>query len=265
LKSKPKKQGLADLIFNDRNKEYGAYKIIKSSVRRAWFSFLWALSLCILVLLIIGGFIRIPWFGHSEDSPFVYNSVSVKYDPSLITELSKPSKVDPNIEKEKKLTPPKIEDEQKEVNPVEGDKKNEEKLPEQAKAEPAKDSLKDKELKPVEPTTEASKSRVDSTIFVEQLPKFPGGPAALKIYIRSHLRYPVDAINRKVHGTVVLNFIVEKDGSVKRIIITKNVDPVLDFEAVRIIAAMPPWQPAIIKGKPAAAMIVIPIDFALRM
>ena len=62
----------------------------------------------------------------------------------------------------------------------------------------------------------------------------------------------------------MLNFIIEKDGSVRRIIITKAVDPVLDFEAVRIISAMPHWQAASMHGKPIAAMIVIPINFSLR-
>ena len=63
---------------------------------------------------------------------------------------------------------------------------------------------------------------------------------------------------------IYVSFVIEKDGSIKRVIITKNVDPILDFEAVRIIASMPQWQPASSKGKAIASMIVLPINFAMR-
>jgi len=265
LKRKPKKLSLLDLIFYDRNKDYGAYEISRTAVRRIRISFLLAMSIFILLILIIGGVIRIPWMNHSETAQ-TYNLVQVKYDPSLITELSKPFKVDQKKENKKIITAPKIVDEEQEVliklketKPV-----AEEEKPEEEKQARLKDSLQKLEQLAKEIKPEPMKARADTIIFIEQAPQFPGGPEALKFFIRNNLKYPVDAINRKIQGTVVLSFVVETDGSVKRIIISKNVDPVLDFEAVRIIASMPLWQPGRSKGKPIATMIVLPIVFSYR-
>ena len=205
-----------------------------------------------------------PWINYSDENQ-VYNSVNVKYDPSLITVLSEPFKVTPKQDKKQIFTEPKIVDEEKEILPVEASKQKEEKpASEIAKEEALKDSLKTIEKASNERNLQLSKSKADSVVFIEQAPQFPGGTEALKLYISNNLKYPVDAINRKVQGIVILNFVVEKDGSIRRIIITKAVDPVLDFEAVRIISSMPPWKPASMHGKPIATMIVIPINFSLR-
>jgi len=265
LKSKKKRLSLLDLIFIDRNKDYGAYEIIKSSVRRIRISFILAVSVFVLMILIIGGVIRIPWFSSKPDNALVYNTINVKYDARLITELSKPFKVEPKKPDKKAFTEPKIVDESPEVENTEIEKPApEEKQPTVTAEEKLNDSLENERLKKKEEAPELIKSRTDTVVFVEKPPQFPGGPEALKQYIRKNLKYPADAINRKVQGTVVLSFIIEKDGSIKRVIITKNVDPVLDFEAVRIIASMPQWLPASSKGKPTAAMIVLPINFAMR-
>ncbi len=264
LKRKIKKPGLVDLIFNDRNKNYGAFAIIKSSVRRIRISFMSATGIFLLLVLIIGGAIRIPWFSYSDET-LVYNSVNVKYDPSLITVLSEPFKVTPKEDKKKIFTAPVILDEEKEVVQVEKSTKPEANPePKKLNEELLRDSLKAIEAKADEKIPQPTKSKADSIVFVQQVPQFPGGDAALKFFITNNLKYPIDAINRKIQGTVVLNFIVEKDGNIRRIIITKAVDPVLDFEAVRIISSMPHWQAASMHGKPVAAMIVIPINFSLR-
>lgn len=253
-----------DLIFKDRNKNYGAYEILKSSVRRIRISFIAAVVLFVLLILVIGGIIRIPWIKQT-DNTLVYNTVSVKYDPSLITALSKPFQVDAKKENKKVFTEPKIVDEDQEVVAAVKQKQ----VTDEPKADTTinnnrGDSIKQAENEPKETVAEIVKRRTDTVIFIEHPPQFPGGADALRFFISSHLKYPIDALNRKVQGTVVLSFIVEKNGSIKRILITKNIDPVLDFEAVRVIAAMPPWQPASNKGKPIAAMIVLPVNFSIR-
>jgi len=204
-----------------------------------------------------------PWINYADVNQ-EYNTVSVKYDPSLITILSEPFKVEPKKENKKIFTAPKIIDEVQEIA-VEEVKQPEKNLAAVAKAEELrKDSLKAAELEANEKKQALTKFHADSVMYVEVAPQFPGGADALRLYISNNLKYPVDAINRKVQGTVMLNFVVEKDGSIRRIIITKAVDPVLDFEAVRIISAMPHWQAGKMHGKPIAVMIVIPIIFSLR-
>jgi len=264
LKRKKQGNGLIDLIFKDRNQDYGAYAIIKSSLRRVRISFLIAIAIFLLLVLIIGGVIRIPWITYYDENQS-FNVVSVKYDPSLITVISEPFKVVPKQEKKKVFTNPTIEDEQKEVAPIEGSKSKDEKSHSEDKSEEArKDSLKAVEKESNEKNTQEGKSPADSMVVVDQLPQFPGGANALRLFISKNLKYPADAINRKIQGTVVMSFVVEKDGTVRRIIITKAVDPVLDFEAVRVISTMPRWQPASVHGRPIATMIVMPVIFTLR-
>lgn len=263
MKRKTKRPSLRDIIFYDRNKDYGAYEIGKNSVRRIRISFLLASSIFILLILIIGGVIRIPWLNHSE-SVQTYNLVNVKYDPSLITELSKPFKVDQKKETMKSFTTPKIVDMEQDFLIDKARKPAADELkPDEESKERLSDSMQRPAANEIKP--ELAKARTDTVVFIEQVPQFPGGSEALKTFIRNNLKYPVDAINRKVQGTVIISFVVEKDGSVKRIIITKNVDPVLDFEAVRIIASMPQWQPGRSKGKSITTMIVLPIIFTLRL
>ena len=264
MKSRTNRPRLLDLIFSDRNKDYGAYDIIKSSVRRIRISFILAVSVFVLLILIIGGVIRIPWFSRYPDNTLVYNTINVKYDARLITELSKPFTVEPKKKDKKTFTEPKIVDEVQEIEDTGKEKTPEEQKPVVTEEEKPNDSLEKQELKKETEKPELIKARTDTVVFVEKPPQFPGGPEALKQYIRKNLKYPADAINRKVQGTVVLSFIIEKDGSIRQVIITKNVDPILDFEAVRIIAAMPQWSPGMAKGKPIATMIVLPINFAMR-
>lgn len=263
MKSKLRRPNLTDLIFEGRNKAYGAYEILKNSVRRLRISFFSAVVAFLVLIFILGGGIRLPWVEYS-DEPLPYNTVNVKYDPTLITVLSEPFKVVPANDKQKVNTPPRIVDETlpvsfEEPKPVEDAQAKAEKI-EKAR----QDSLNAIKLKPAEEPLPLTHKVADSVVFVDQLPQFPGGDIALKNFISNNVKYPVDAVNRKIQGTVILNFIVEKDGSIRRVIISKAVDPVLDFEAVRVISSMPHWKAASMRGKPIATMVVVPILFSLR-
>jgi periplasmic protein TonB len=264
LKKKIEKESLTDLTFDNRNKDYGAFPIIKNSVRRLKLSFLAATIIYLLFILITGGGIRLPWVVYT-DVYQNFNTVSVKYDPTLITILSEPSAVIPKKDKKKVFTEPEILDETKEIVAPEESKPSEDKLARVDKDdESVNDSLNKIAKTPEQENIQAARTKADSIIYIEQMPQFPGGYSALKLFISSNLKYPADAINRKVQGIVMISFIVEKDGSIKRIIITKAVDPVVDFEAVRIIASMPHWKPASNHGKLIAAMIMIPVNFSLQ-
>jgi len=252
------------MIFADRNKEYGTYLITKSSARRVKISFLSASGIFILLVLILGGGIWLPWYSYSDEYQN-YNTVSVKYDPNLITALSKPSEVIPKKDKQQLFTEPRILEDLMEIAPVEDSTAKTEKEESTAlNEESKKDSLDKPERIADEQTEHSSKSNSDTVLFVEKAPQFPGGPGAMQLFISNNLKYPIDALSRKVQGTVMMSFVVERDGSIRRIIITKAVDPVIDFEAVRLIASMPHWQPASNQGKPIASMVAVPINFSLQ-
>jgi protein TonB len=98
---------------------------------------------------------------------------------------------------------------------------------------------------------------------VEDLPQFPGGAVEFMKWLTKHLRYPSGARQKKVQGTVVAVFYIEKTGKVSGIQITQPLSPECDREALRVLRMMPDWQPGIQHDKPCRTKVSIPIVFKL--
>ena len=99
---------------------------------------------------------------------------------------------------------------------------------------------------------------------VEQMPSFPGGHAALLQWLASNVIYPAEAAENGVQGRVIVQFVVEKDGSVSDAWVVKSVDPLLDKEARRVVSAMPRWNPGKQKGSAVRVKYTIPVTFKLQ-
>lgn len=101
----------------------------------------------------------------------------------------------------------------------------------------------------------------DTTIYrsVEQMPQFPGGDAALLKYINSHLQTP--ETQEQLHGTVILQFVVETDGSIGEVKVVRSVHPDYDAEAVRLIKSLPKFSPGRQNGQPVAVWYTLPVMF----
>lgn len=98
---------------------------------------------------------------------------------------------------------------------------------------------------------------------VQKIPEFPGGWSAYMQWLTKNLKYPPAAQKNKIQGTVVVSFIVNKDGSVANVRVSTSVDPLLDNEALRVMKMMPKWKPGIDKNKVCRTMIAVPVVFAL--
>ena len=98
----------------------------------------------------------------------------------------------------------------------------------------------------------------------EVMPSFPGGRQTLMKYIACHVKYPAKAQKEGIHGRVVVQFIVERDGSISNPKIVRSIHPMLDEEAIRVVKNMPNWNPGIINGKPVRVRYYIPINFNLN-
>ena len=98
---------------------------------------------------------------------------------------------------------------------------------------------------------------------VEQPPMFPGGDKAMYAFINKNLRYPAVAAEMNIQGRVVLQFVVEKNGSISGIKVIRSVDEDLDREAVRIVRMMPRFSPGKMNGRPLRVRYTLPIDFHL--
>lgn len=98
---------------------------------------------------------------------------------------------------------------------------------------------------------------------VEEMPEYPGGMSELMAYINKNIRYPKEAQARGVQGRVVVQFVVNKDGSICNERVVRSVDSQLDAEAIRIIRSMPNWKPGKQRGEPVRVNFTIPITYRL--
>ena len=121
------------------------------------------------------------------------------------------------------------------------------------------------ESKPAEVKQVVKTSTQGEEIFkvVEQMPIYLGGHEALMKYIQQNIRYPKEAQEQGKQGRVVVQFVVEKDGSITDAKIAKSVDPQLDAEALRVVNAMPNWTPGKQRGKEVRTYFTIPVTFRL--
>lgn len=99
---------------------------------------------------------------------------------------------------------------------------------------------------------------------VDKMPEFPGGVDALMDYLRGNLKYPESAKNNKQEGRVFIGFVVEKDGNVTNISVLRGVCEDLDNEAIRVVKAMPKWNPGMKDGKSVRVQYTLPIVFKLN-
>lgn len=99
---------------------------------------------------------------------------------------------------------------------------------------------------------------------VEVMPQYPGGIPQMMKFIISNIKYPKDAIKKGMQGAVVVQFVVEPDGSVSNVHVVRSVFPSLDTEAVRMVKAMPKWSPGMQNGKPVRVRFNVPIRFSLN-
>lgn len=106
----------------------------------------------------------------------------------------------------------------------------------------------------------------EQTIFevVEQMPDFPGGMGALMQFLSKNIKYPTIAQENGTQGRVIVQFVVNRDGSIVDPRVVKSVDPYLDKEALRVIGTMPKWKPGMQRGKPVRVKYTVPVMFRLQ-
>lgn len=122
------------------------------------------------------------------------------------------------------------------------------------------------EVKYVAPAVVVEEEPEETVIFevVENMPEFPGGQTALMQFLSKNIKYPTIAQENGVQGRVVVQFVVNKDGTVVDPVVMRGVDPYLDKEALRVIAAMPKWKPGMQRGKPVRVKYTVPVMFRLQ-
>ena len=111
--------------------------------------------------------------------------------------------------------------------------------------------------------TAPSTTQEETFMVVEQMPEFPGGMMAMMQYVADHVKYPTEAQKAKEQGRVILQFVVEADGSISNIKVVRSVSPLLDAEAIRVMSTMPKWKPGMQRGQAVRVKFTVPVTFRL--
>ena len=100
--------------------------------------------------------------------------------------------------------------------------------------------------------------------IADNMPEFPGGMIACLQYLARNIKYPVTAQKEGAQGKVIVQLVIEKDGSVDHVSIVRSITPELDAEAARVVKSMPKWKPATVKDKAVRCRYTVPVTFKLQ-
>ncbi len=264
----------ADIVFANRNQNYGAYTLRKGTGRRNLISIIAVIVLAILCQ--VGLAIK----NIADEAAARRAAMTQIVELTALEQPKKEAKVEQKkveiepeqVEKVKssiKFTPPVIKKDD-EVKPEE-ELKTQDELMETKTAIGSFDVKGNDEsggevLKAKEVIAQPEPKEEENKVFdvVEQMPSFPGGNTALMEYLSKNVKYPVVAQENGVQGRVVVSFVVEKDGSVTDVQVVRSVDPSLDREAVRVIQSMPKWIPGKQNGQAVRVKYNVPVSFRLQ-
>lgn len=265
-----------DLVFEGRNKAYGAYRLRKSTTKRN------ILAMVAVVLLLIVAFIilTVKNFVDEQRAKVAMTQVAelTNYkQPEKKAEVKQkkievePERVVERVKSSIKFTAPVIKKDE-EVKPDEELKTQDELMSTKTAIGTfdvkGNDDANGEVLKAKEVIAEPEppKHEEENKVFdiVEQQPMFPGGQTALMKYLSEHTKYPVVAQENGVQGRVTVQFVVEKDGSISDVHVLRGVDPSLDKEAVRVVKSMPRWTPGKQNGINVRVNYRVPVLFKLQ-
>lgn len=119
-------------------------------------------------------------------------------------------------------------------------------------------------VQPVAGKNEATvQGTVEEPVFqvVEEQPEYPGGVSALMEFLAKSIKYPEDAEKEGIQGRVIVQFVIDKDGSVMAPKVVRSVHPSIDAEAMRVVSSMPKWKPGVQRGQAVKVRYTLPLSF----
>ncbi len=262
-----------DIIFDGRNKAYGAYELRKTYNKRMTMALIATAAILLLVFL---GSLLANNLGKKEKAQEIVvkdmqlEEIKKQEQPEPPPPPPPPKPEPPKVEMAK-FTPPKIVKDE--------EVKEDEKPPEVEKLEDTKigtinqEGLKDEGIV-APPASDEGKGVVEAPKKVEEdwdktftkveiESEYPGGSSAWQRYLNKNLRYPQDAIDNEIQGTIVVQFIVDKEGNVSDVEAISGPKELRD-EAVRVIKKSGKWTPAVQNGRQVKSYKKQPITFRLE-
>ena len=269
-----------DLVFEGKNKDFGAYVIRTNSPKRHNVAVLWTLIGTIIFGLITFGLVKANQYLEEKRLAEMGEQVEVLIDMTQEAEETKPEFIedkkpeviqeeesktfkatelqiveDKNVREEDEIV---SQDERMQTDAIAGSVTN---------SEGSTDLNNFKErINEVVIETKVEPEAKPEQIFqsVEQMPQFPGGEAALMKYLAYHINYPPMAAENGIQGRVVVQFVVDKTGRVGEVKLARSVDKDLDNEAVRVCKSLPKFTPGRQNGQPVSVWYTLPVTFKLQ-
>ena len=270
-----------DMIFEGKNKEYGAYQMRQQSDRRHNLAVLYvAIGLAVIAAGLWGwNLYRIA----AEEAEREALAAAAKQKLAQMEMEAKEEEQEvEEIEIEQPETPPEeVVNQQQVTNILIADdnevtdenqvRSNEEINQNQsqfghANIDTGKDDAEITEKVQTEVVQAPPVEKKKEEVFrhVEQMPQFPGGDAELYKFISQNLNYPAMAIENGVQGKVIVQFVVTKDGSIGNVKVVRSVDRDLDNEAIRVCKNLPNFIPGKQNGQPVNVWYTLPVTFKLQ-
>ncbi len=262
---------LDDMVFENRNKEYGAFMLRKNYSKYLTRAALTGIG-------IFGGLVLAAWsfnqFAATEETQMVDIDLSALKEKKeekkeeVKIEEKKPEEKKPEIKQIKFVPPePKLDEEVKNEEPPPEDKEVEKAVISSQTVE-GEDAVGIAEAPPVveAPKEVEIEKPKEEEIFtsVEQNPEFPGGNIEALKYIAKNIKYPSAAQRANVSGKVFIKFVVERDGSIGDVQILKGIGFGCDEEAQRVIKGMPKWSPGKQNGRNVRVWFTLPVNYQLE-
>lgn len=269
-----------ELVFEGKNKQFGAYVLRATSPARHTKAIVWVLGalaviLVLLILSVNGVFQRAP----EEEVVTATEQEVAQFDADEFEEEIQEEEQFQMPEPEEIIAPEEVANSQQvtdllivQDDEIEEDKQvknqsdvleNEAQLGTVDISEGVNDlnKVEVKEQVIAEPVVD---DEPVSIAMVEQKPSFPGGEAAMYAWLSNNIVYPPAASEEGVQGRVVVEFVVGKDGSITNARVVRTRHPALDREALRVIQAMPRWIPGRNNGQPVKVTYTLPVTFRLQ-
>lgn len=262
-----------DIIFEGKNKAYGAYTLRRSSGKRHRFAFILVGAIAVAAFSVPMLFKYLNLGGDKEDVGAV-EMTNIKLDKPEVKKEDQIKKLEapppPELKSTIKFTAPVIKKDE-EVKEADEMKSQEQLIENKATISVADVKGTNEETGVDIKTLQENKVVVaekeePEKVFevVEVPPSFPGGEAELMKYLKDHINYPVVAQENNIQGKVTIQFVVGRDGSVQDVSVARSVDPSLDKEAVRVVKSMPKWIPGKQGGTAVRVKYFVPVNFKLQ-
>ncbi len=250
--------GFDDIVFELRNREYGAYMLRKRYNRNI------AISL-LIAIVIMGASIITPFLSAralENRQKIAQRQVEIKME-----NLDQP---DETIAPPPPPPPPPAEVVQqvKYIPPVVVDSVKPEETVQLMTADEAQTEVHNEEVidmvGEVKEEVQEAEAEPEPFIVVEEMPVPPGGASGLLKYIAENIIYPQIARENNIQGKVIVRFCVTAKGGVDQVSVYKGVDPALDAEAIRVVKTLPAFNPGKQGGKPVPVWFTVPINFQIK-